>query len=72
MGTSNFGCDVSASLCCLLGWTQWKRGTLEEKKKLYKDSLELLRNIYTINTFILLFCSYFCMYVLYLCLYFHV
>ena len=28
MGTSNFGCDVSASLCCLLGWTQWKRGTL--------------------------------------------
>ena len=33
MGTSNFGCDVSASLCCLLGWTQWKLGTLYEEKK---------------------------------------
>ena len=23
---------TSASLCCLLCWTQWKFGTLEEKK----------------------------------------
>ena len=62
MGASNFGCDkcFSSLFTC---WTQWKRGTLEEGKKTYNDSLELFRNIYTINTFILLFCSYFCMYV---------
>ena len=53
---------MSASLGCLLAG---RNGNVElkKKKKLYKDSLELFRNIYTINTFILLFCSYFCMYV---------
>ena len=62
---------MSASLCCLLAGLN-RNEKLYKKINLYNDSLELFRNIYTINTFILLFCSYFCMYVLYLCLYFHV
>ena len=72
-GCLKFGCDrvlLFAVLTLLDSMETWN--FRRKKKQLYKDSLELFRIIYTINTFILLFCSYFCMYVLYLCLYFHV
>ena len=70
MGASKFGCDECFSLLFTL---MDSMETWNFRKKIYNDSLELIiRNIFTINIFILLFCSYFCMYVLYLCLYFHV
>ena len=62
---------ISASLCCLLSWTQWKRGTLEEEKNYPMIHWNFL-GIFTLKlfyTFTLLIFLYVC---IYLCLYFHV
>ena len=76
MVASNFGCDECFSLLYTLLDSMETWNLRKTKQQLYKDSLELFRNIYTINTFILYSAHIFvCMYIfmsIFSCLIVHV